>query len=211
MPKTLAMINDVLYEHRRRYLEVRSPSLCLTTVFKQTYQPKLSSSQHDKQMVLSDEGLKMTLGLEGKGLRSPRNLKYGKVTPPPEARRYSKNVAAELRDGRETQIFGSLGVHGYLFSSILTFFFVRSGSYFLSHGIRHAPMMPKSGRAFVNCRSFKLAREPSERLARGRADPGGHCRRLIGCATTHPLHYRKKVQVICKLFANYLQIINVQL
>ena len=73
-----------------------------------------------------------------------------------------------------------LGVHGYLFSSILTFFFVRSGSYFLSHGIRHAPMMPKSGRAFVNCRSFKLAREPSQRLARG-------CRPSWPLPSTHRL------------------------
>ena len=59
-----------------------------------------------------------------------------------------------------------LGVHGHLFSSMPTFFFVRSGSFFLSHGIRHRWMMPKSGSAFVNSRFFKLAREPSQRPAR---------------------------------------------
>ena len=79
-----------------------------------------------------------------------------------------------------------LGVHGHLFSSMPTFFFVRSGSFFLSHGIRHRWMMPKSGSAFVNSRFSSLHENPAKGRREG-ADPRGHCHRLSGRARTRPL------------------------
>ena len=61
-----------------------------------------------------------------------------------------------------------LGAHGHLFSSMPTFFFVRYGPYFLSHGIRQAWIMPQSGGVHVSSGVFQAFPRASENGCRSR-------------------------------------------
>ena len=64
-----------------------------------------------------------------------RGGSYSIVSDPPQGLRQAVPSTAVSRRLRAPM--PPLGDHGHLFSSINTFFFIRSGPYFLSHGIRH--------------------------------------------------------------------------